>query len=357
MRVFLGLKKTHSLYRHIRYLLIPLIPLYLLIFYVKRIFSKQKRFEIPIICIGNITTGGTGKTTTVIYVTQLLQENGFRPGVVSRGYGGSESKKGALVTDGKVIYLNPEESGDEPYLITMRLRDVPVVVGRDRVRAVEFLIGRFNLDVIVMDDGFQNDSIYKDLSILLVDATNPFGNNLILPAGDMREPKGSLKRGDLIVISRSDIVSREKIGELYERVRKLCSNDRIFSSRYEDSVIYRINNPDFRRPANVIAGKRVLLITGIANPTSFVSVVRKYHPRCVDIISLPDHYNYRDSDIVDFIEESQRYDCVIVTEKDFVKLKRYRLNDKFDVMRISLEIDNGDVFSQEIIAKITPYIS
>jgi tetraacyldisaccharide 4'-kinase len=357
MRVFLGLKKIHSLYRHIRYLLIPLIPLYLLIFYIRRMFSKRKRFKIPIICIGNITTGGTGKTTTVIYVTQLLQENGFKPGVVSRGYGGSESRKGALVTDGKVIYLNPEESGDEPYLIAMRLRDIPVVIGKDRLRAVEYIIGRFNLDVIVMDDGFQNESIYKDLSILLVDATNPFGNNLILPAGDMREPKGSLKRGDLIVISRSDIVSRERIGELYDKVRRLCSNDRIFSSRYADGVIYRVDNPDFRRPADVIAGKSVLLITGIANPTSFMSVVRKYNPRHVDIISLPDHYNYRDSDISDFIKDSQKYDYVIVTEKDFVKLKRYRVNDKFNVMRISVEIDDGDVFSREIIAKITPYIS
>lgn len=357
MRMILGLKKIHAAYKHLRYLLIPLIPLYLLIFSIKRILSKQKRYEIPIICIGNITTGGTGKTPTVIYVTQLLQERGFKPGIVSRGYGGSESKKGALVTDGKVIYLNPDESGDEPYLITIRLRNIPVVIGKDRVRAIESLIGRFNIDVIVMDDGFQNESIYKDLSILLVDATNPFGNNLVLPAGDMREPKGSLKRGDLIVISRSDLVSKEQVRILEDKIRKLCSNKRVFNSRHLRSEIYRVNDPASPMSADVIAGKRVLLITGIANPLSFLYLVKTYNPRLVDIVSLPDHYTYSDRDISDFIKQSKRYDYVIVTEKDYVKLTKYRVNDTFHVMRISVVIDNVDVFLRELISKIRPPIS
>lgn len=357
MRMILGLKKIHSVYKHLRYLLIPLIPLYLLVFSLKRIFTKQKRFEVPVICIGNITTGGTGKTPMVIYVAQMLWESGFKPGIVSRGYGGCESRGGSPVTDGKEIFLNPEESGDEPYLIAMRLRNIPVMIGRDRVRAIESLIESFSIDVIVMDDGFQNESVYKDLSIVLVDATNPFGNNLILPAGDMREPRGSLKRGDLIVMSRSDIVSRDQVRLLENRIRQLCSNKRIFRSRHLKSEMYRVNDTASPVPAGLIVGRRVLLITGIANPLSFLYLIRKYNPRLVDMISLPDHYTYSDRDIIDFIEKSKNYDYVVVTEKDFVKLNKYRVNDKFYVLRISVVIDNENFFFRELISRIRPPIS
>ena len=357
MRIILGLKRIHTVYKYLRYLLIPLIPLYLLVFSLKRMFTKQERFRIPVICIGNITTGGTGKTPMVIYVAQLLQESGFKPGIVSRGYGGCESRRGAFVTDGTEIFLNPEEAGDEPYLIAMRLRNVPVVIGRDRVMAIESLTGEFSVDVIVMDDGFQNDSVYKDVSVLLVDATNPFGNNLILPAGDMREPRGFLKRGDLIVMSRSDIVSSDQARLLEDRIRRLCSNKRIFRSRHLKSELYRFNDTASPVPANLIVGRRVLLITGIANPLSFLYLIERYNPQLVDMLSLPDHYTYSDRDIVDFIEESKNYDYVVVTEKDFVKLNRYRVNDKFYVLRISVVIDSEDVFLRELISRIRPPIS
>ncbi|MDY6968312.1 MAG: tetraacyldisaccharide 4'-kinase [Spirochaetota bacterium] len=333
--------------KYFRLILIPLVPIYLLLFNLKKkIASKATNLDIPVLCIGNITTGGSGKTPAVILVAQLLQEAGYNPAIVSRGYRGNLSARGALVSDGVNILLDPDESGDEPNLLAMRLNNIPISIGKNRKKAILELLFRINIDIILMDDGFQNNSVHKDISIITIDASNPFGNGLILPAGDLREPKNSLRGADIVLITKFDLIPEKDISNLVERVKRLSGRNTIFMSKYNIDFIYQINHREIKRSISSIAEKKVLLIAGIANTNAFLKTVKRYNPSDIRLIAYPDHYKYNLNDLNYFIALSAKYDFVIVTEKDYVKLKRFRLNDKFYALRISMIIEEADYFRE-----------
>lgn len=354
--MFLRFKIMHSVYRSIRYVLLPFVPVYLLLFYLKKAFTKTYTCSVPVICIGNITTGGAGKTSAVIYLARLLKRAGLNPGIVSRGYGGSESKRGALVSDGYTTYLNPEQSGDEPYLISMRVRGVPVYIAKRRVDATESLVRHHDVDVVLMDDGLQNWTVYKDLSVVVVDSTNPFGNGILLPAGDLRETRRSITRGDIVILNRSDSITNQARIELKKYLERWCIKDRIFDAQYTDVKLYNILDGTYV-PLKILEKKRVLLFSGIAHPNSFVTLVERFNPYSIETVTFPDHYHYRSEDVVDIIQLSKQYDYVITTEKDFVKIKDFYVNKKFHVMEISLFIERYDDLYRFFISEISPSLS
>lgn len=339
--------------RYFRFFLMPLIPLYLAIFYIKKMLSHPQASGMPVICIGNITVGGTGKTPAVMQIVKLLEEEEYKPAIVSRGYRGSRSKVGAIVCDGAKILLNPEESGDESYLMALRLKNIPIAIGHNRLSVVLRLMRGYDIDVIIMDDGIQNNSIYKEISIITIDATNPFGNGLILPAGDLREPKSALKRADLILITKSDLISEIRLKELEKRIKRISAGCMIFKSKYKISEIYRIDDNDFRYPVSAISDKRVLLITAIGNPEAFLKTVIKYKPDVVRLLPFPDHYNYTERDCDRFVKESNYYDYVLVTEKDYVKMKKYHLNPKFFVLPISVAFEYEPLFRKHLLHRLS----
>jgi tetraacyldisaccharide 4'-kinase len=168
-------------------------------------FLKQQNLQCKVVSIGNITVGGTGKTPVTLHVADLLRRMGYKVAVISRGYGGSAGKKAGIVSDGQEIKMTPEEAGDEPYMISLKLKGIPVIVGRDRVKAGRFAIGEFGSDIIVLDDGFQHLGLRRDLNIVLLDSANPFGNGYLLPRGVLREPLSHLGRADAFVLTRSDL--------------------------------------------------------------------------------------------------------------------------------------------------------
>ena len=152
----------------------------------------QKRVSCHIVSIGNITTGGTGKTPITLYLAEEWQKRGHKVGIVSRGYRRKNKVPLLLVTDGIKICASPDVVGDEPYLMAQRLSDIPIMVCADRFEGCETLIRRFGLEVILLDDAFQHLKMYRDQNILIIDATNPFGNGHLLPRGPLREPLSAI---------------------------------------------------------------------------------------------------------------------------------------------------------------------
>jgi tetraacyldisaccharide 4'-kinase len=338
----------NKIFKFIRIIFIPLIPVYLFIYYIKRFISKSEKFNIPVICVGNITTGGTGKTPAVIELAKLLLIMGLNPGIVSRGYHGSKSKEGAIVTDGNAIFLIPEECGDEPFLIAKSLMQVPVAICANRFKAIQNLLGRFKIDLILMDDGFQNNSIYKDINIVIIDAANPFGNGLILPAGDLRESIQSLKRSDIIIINKSDLVTEDQLSILTTKIERKANNKRIFYSRYGNGIFYRINNLKNTLPPENILNKKILLISGIGNPEAFTRTINRYKPALIKHIPYPDHHYYSLHEIEKIVDKSKQFDLIITTEKDYIKMKDFQLPDNFYYLKVSFVINNIDIFSKYI---------
>lgn len=347
----------YRLYKFGRIFLLPFVPIYLLLFYILKLTTRQKKYPFPIICIGNLTTGGSGKTPAVIYLASMLSEEGFSPGIVSRGYKGTKSKDGALVSDGRNLLLTPEQAGDEPCLMAMSLKNVPIAIGSSRKHAIDILMKRFDVNIIIMDDGFQNNSINKDISILTIDATNPFGNGLILPAGDLREPTISMKRSDIVIINRFNLTPQKKLQLLKNKILKRSPNHKIFQSKYTPDILYKIHNSKNSLPLSNLKGKRILLITAIGNPNSFMEIVKTQNPKNVKLISYPDHHMWSLSDCKKIIKKSHNYDYVIVTEKDYVKLRKFNLTDKFYTLRIHLDIEENNFFKQSVISLINKIIS
>jgi len=169
--------------------------------YRAKIF-KTRRLDCRVISIGNLTLGGTGKTPTVMLVADTLRRRGFKPAILSRGYGGNSTEPVNVVCDGQQILLSPEAVGDEPVMMAGRLKDIPVLTGRARYQTGRYAIERFGADVLILDDGYQHLPLHRDLNILLCDETRPFGNGVIFPAGELREPLSAVQRADLICLTR-----------------------------------------------------------------------------------------------------------------------------------------------------------
>ena len=153
-------------------------------FYKKSVF-KSKKLSRPVISIGNITAGGTGKTPMTIYVANVINALGYNVAVVSRGYKGKAETKGGIVSDGETLLMTPEISGDEPYMMAAKLKDVPVIVGKNRFKAGRLAIGKFAPDIILLDDGFQHLKLERGLDLVLLDCRKPLGNGHLLPRGMM----------------------------------------------------------------------------------------------------------------------------------------------------------------------------
>lgn len=316
-----------KIFRALRVILAPVSLLYLLGFYVKRLCARPWSSPVPVVCIGNITTGGTGKTPVVIRTASALRENGFRPGVVSRGYRGRLSAAGAVVGDGERVLLSADAAGEEAVLIAGALRGVPVVIGADRRNAISTIVDRFGVDCIVMDDGFQNTSVRSDVAVLVVDATDPFGGGLALPAGNLREPATALRRGDYIILNKCDLVRDERRERILARVRRISRGRPMTTGRYRPRRLCRGADAGDTRPIESIAGSRVLLVSGIGNPAGFRALVGAQRPASIDEMAFPDHHAYSKEDVDRIGSTSCGVDMVLTTEKDIIKLRRFPLPD------------------------------
>lgn len=296
--------------------------------YDKEIVKPKEVEGVEIICVGNITVGGTGKTPGVQFFVKKLQDEGKKVAIVSRGYKGKRKRDPFLVSDGQEIFAKPSESGDEPYLHALNAR-VPVVVGANRHRACTFVKKHFDVDVIVLDDGFQHRKLKRNRDVVLIDATNPFGGRALLPQGTLREDlKAGLNRASEFIITKADLVNEKEV----EKIRK-------FLARYKKNIsIARHGVSSFcdfegnMKPLFWVKGKRVLLFSGLANPLNFEKTVISLDPEYTERVDFMDHHHFKDKDFKNIKRRAEHMDAdyIITTEKDLVKLPRnFKLKNTF----------------------------
>jgi tetraacyldisaccharide 4'-kinase len=312
--------------------------------YLRRMFFglhlfKRNKIPSPVISIGNLTLGGTGKTPTVMQVAQLLTRNNKRPVVVSRGYGRKDETEIIVVSDGRSVLVDSHIGGDEPVMIGSKLPGIPVVVGSKRYHAALFALQRFNPDVVVLDDGFQHIQIQRDLDIVLVDAGNPFGNGKLFPAGILREPIQALKRASAVLITNTDAAM--DVGKLKETIRR-HTQARIFTSRQVPVDLIDYCSSDLK-PLAVLRGSRVLALSGIARPDSFTAMLKSLGADIAVAWTYPDHYDYQQSDLAEVFQKAadEKISMIVTTEKDAIRLKKLHVEGVW-ALRIELNVAEHD---------------
>ncbi len=341
----------------LRPLLWPVSMLYWVIAWCRNYFYNigffiSRRVSVPIVSIGNLSVGGTGKTPTVIFVARHLLDLGYKVGVISRGYG-RRSTGTLLVSDGKRILTGPDDAGDEPYLIATRLTPIPVLVDEDRCRGAVTMIGRFKPDVLILDDAFQHRGLTRDCDIVLLDAGSPLSDYHLLPYGVLREHFGALKRANLVVWTRTN--TRLPLPELRQRVANL-GIPQIYSEMEVNQQIIEAATGDMI-PAEQLRGERILAFCGIARPMTFYHALIELRLEPETVRYYPDHYRYSSDDIAylsGLTEDNQL--AVVTTEKDAVKLDGDFLADhRVYALRIEFRLTGQDLKTfQDTLAQHLP---
>ena len=288
----------------------------------------------PVVSIGNITVGGTGKTPVTSYIARFLLSRGYRVAVLSRGYGGSLEGQTCVVSDGATVMLSARESGDEPYLLASTLPGLMVVIGTDRFAAGQLAMQQLSPEIFLLDDGFQHLRLHRDLNILLLDHARPFGNGWTLPAGILREPANAKKRAGLIVQTRCP-----------EGAPTLASAGNIpncnASHRIVDFLPLSGSNPAAPVPA---VPCKALAFAGIADPTGFFEELRSLGFDLVHTVCYPDHMAYTEAGIAEMMGAMRHSgaEVAITTEKDGVKLTGFADDFRSRVLlaRMELVIDD-----------------
>lgn len=266
--------------------------------------KKIATVEVPVIAIGNLTTGGTGKTPIVAAVVQMLQQAGHRPGIVSRGYRADASGQ-----------------NDEKRVLAMQCPGVPHEQNADRVVASNKIISDHQVTAIVLDDAFQHRRIHRNLNVVLIDATNPLGFGHLLPRGLLRESIVGLKRADFVLVTRADAVSPSQL----QQIRKKCvQHDQRLSNRIAEVSFQptaMIGASGEIRSIDELSGQPVVVMTGIGNPEAFVMTCEALKLKIVDKAFFPDHHHFTPDEVAEVCERAAKLDAAIVTTvKDLVKI-------------------------------------
>jgi tetraacyldisaccharide 4'-kinase len=319
--------------------------------------KKSASFNFPIICVGNLATGGTGKTPMTEYLIELLQHT-FSVATLSRGY--KRKTKGFAIANERTTAL---EIGDEPMQFHEKFPDVTVAVGEERIEAIpQLLHDKPNTEVIILDDGFQHRTVRAGLNILLTDYKNLFSRDLMLPAGDLRDVKASRKRADIIIVTKckSDLNEDEK-NEI-ETELTLLPHQKIFFTEILYSKPYHL----FTHERNSFgANTDLLLVCGIANPKPLKAFINKY-VHSYDMLRYADHHIFSSTDLKDikkhFAKIVSDNKMILTTEKDGVRLKKFEkeLSDMpIYVMPIKQHFlfDEANMFNEIILQFIAKYKS
>lgn len=299
------------------------------------------KLDRPVISIGNITTGGTGKTPLVEWVARTLAQQGKSVCILTRGYLRDNPKQRVLVSDGENVYSNAAEAGDEAFLLATRLKGIASVISdANRTAAGQEATKHLKPDCFVLDDGFQHLQLARDLNIVTVDATNPWGCGKLLPYGHLREPLKGLKRADCFVITRTDQVAN--VAPIQSELSKLSGDRPIFLARSETTGVRSLSGDT--RPKS----KKCAAFCGIGNPKSFF---RHLHQNGFELVlerSFRDHHAYSQADIDSLSQEATASgaDFLITTEKDAVKLTELNFNLSCYVLEVALIIANDSSFKE-----------
>ena len=287
---------------------------------------KVKILPIPVISIGNLTVGGTGKTPAIIEIANILKDMGIKVAILSRGYKGRARGEINAVSDGDRILMKPEQSGDEPYMLALRLKGVPVITGTDRYTIGRYAIEKFGADILLLDDGYQHIQLKRKLNILLIDSSSPFGNGYLLPRGILREPPSYINRADIILLTKAHTnqgpipdLTDSQLKQLLKRDIPLCKSHYI----NEDFIDLKSKKTIALDEAR---GKRGFAFCGIASPESFKNSLKRAGIDITGFVCFEDHYQFSMVDINNLIEKAMKTgsEVLITTEKDAVRLMDFK---------------------------------
>ncbi|MFH1577694.1 MAG: tetraacyldisaccharide 4'-kinase [Candidatus Omnitrophota bacterium] len=303
------------------------------------------RLSPKVISVGNITLGGTGKTLLVEMLSRYLKDKGHKVSVLSRGY-----KKPAVCS----LSLAPgyQTMGDEPYMLSRNLGNIPVVVDKDRIRGAMKAVRDYGSDTVILDDGFQQWKIRKNLDIVAIDARNPLGNLNLIPRGILREPLSSLRRADIFVLTKINLnPDNQNIKRLLNQINPGAL---IVEAAYQPEGFYKFgqSRDNLLSPGEFI-GEKVSLVCGIADPQSFENMVSNLGVDIGACFRFPDHHRYSEADLKNIIKDSKAANIskVITTEKDSVRLPASGCGlpgIQWHVLRIKLEVAQYETFVNRI---------
>ncbi len=311
--------------------------------YARAVAARNTRFDrrgprhvlaVPVISVGNLTVGGTGKTPIVVDLVQRLTAMGHRPAVVSRGYRGADGGP-----------------NDEVRMIQRRCPDVICVSNANRVAAAEAAHGQLGADVIVLDDGFQHRRLHRSVDIVLIDATCPFGYDHMLPRGLLREPVKSLGRADLLILTRVDQVAPADLSFTEARLREISGGGAPLRCKHAVTSVEHLDGSAVDEP---MTGQRAVLFAGIARPAAFEATVKSLGVDVVGTHWWPDHHHYDGDDLLRLGRDSRYppHDVLLTTEKDAVKLSTLGqvIEKELLVVKVAIDfLDDGGTMLQRVL--------
>ncbi len=322
--------------------------------YRRHLLSVSK-LDLAVISVGNITTGGTGKTPLVEWVCRVLAEKGKRVCVLTRGYRRQNPNEQVVVSDGNKILADVTTAGDEPLLLARNLlRVAAVVCNSNRTEAGRWAINNLQSEAFVLDDGFQHLQLARDLNIVTIDATNPWGGGM-LPSGHLREPLSGLARADCIVLTRTD----EQMGlePITATLQRIVGRTPIFRSRMRTSGLRRLGGETLDQVSSI--QKPVAAFCGVGNPESFFSHLRREGYELAVARTFPDHYNYHQVEVDRIVAEARGKGAasILTTAKDAVKLSSLHFELPCYVLEIKIAIEDETHLIQMIRSQLNQRIA
>jgi tetraacyldisaccharide 4'-kinase len=278
---------------------------------------RPKRLPCPVLSIGNLTVGGTGKTPMTAFLAQRLQAAGCRVAILSRGYGG-QTRGSNMVSDGQRLLLKYPAAGDEAILLAQEFPGIPVVTGVDRYQAGLLAWEKFRPELLLLDDGFQHFQLYRDLDVVLLDATRPFGNGRLLPRGPLREPVETLRRPLLLVLTRYEPGRHQST---WESVRAAFPAATVVRAAFELS--YAVAYPGGRKIAlTELAQMNLAAMAGLARPEVFAASLEGVGVNLRHFMKFPDHHAFNTEELSEVAAETRRHGAegLMTTAKDWVRL-------------------------------------
>ncbi|MCX7703807.1 MAG: tetraacyldisaccharide 4'-kinase [Planctomycetota bacterium] len=313
--------------------------LYLCAYYIRKLFYKIglarcRKLPVPVISVGNLTLGGTGKTPFVVMLARYLKKSGVRVAVLSRGYGA----------------VSPAGGNDEGILFSMEVPDVPLYASPNRYKAGLKAIEE-GAQVLILDDGFQHWRLKRDLEIVLVDGINPFGYGFVFPRGFLREPVSALGRAEVVVLTHSDVPVPRLKDVMWEAIRKRAPNALYLEAVHQATKLVRLDRKEDEKNPSFLKDKSVLGFCGLGNPHSFFVSLAQLGARIKAFHALPDHFNYK-AKIVSALEahaKKVKCDFMVTTMKDGVKVAGFEVDVPLYALGVEVVVTKG---SDELFSRV-----
>ena len=335
------------------------------VFLYKQGILSQHRLPCKVISLGNITVGGTGKTPTAQTLAAAIRDQGFKVAILNRGYRSDWRGEVGVVSDGRHIYMTANEAGDEAFQLAKNLPGIPVLIGKNRALSGQYAVEQFQVDVVILDDGYQHLQLARDVNIVLIDALNIFGNNYLLPRGTLREPLRNLDRADAVLLTKVDQSNDEALTTIRSTLARYNDKAVIVESVHRPQGFSEVANwyknaATAIQPSDTLRAVKILAFSGIGNPSSFEQTLHDLNTDIVTAVRYPDHYSYAMSEMQRLMQQAIDVgaQALVTTEKDAVKIPAEFIHSQRPlpvyVLTIEVELtDSGGEFIEYIKQVIT----